>query len=120
MSFPDFPYPSNTTPFPPQTDVLKYLHSYAHHFELEKSIKFRHLVVRVLPTGNDKWEIIVKNLRTNTFETSIFDAVFVCNGLLSKPFIPNIVGAKEFNGKMIHSHDYRKPEPFHGKTLSIF
>ncbi|XP_031629198.1 putative flavin-containing monooxygenase FMO GS-OX-like 11, partial [Contarinia nasturtii] len=36
MTFSNFSYPTNTTPFPPQTDVLKYLHSYANHFELGK------------------------------------------------------------------------------------
>ncbi|XP_031629042.1 senecionine N-oxygenase-like [Contarinia nasturtii] len=119
MSFPDFSYPTNTTQFPPQADVLKYLHSYVNHFDVKKSIRLSRLVVRVLPIENDKWEVLVRNLRTNTYETKIYDVVFVCNGHNSKPFIPHIEGADEFNGQLIHSHDYRKPEPFHSKNILV-
>lgn len=117
MSFPDFSYPTNTTPYPTQADVLKYLHSYVNEFDLKKSIRLSRLVVRVIPVENGKWELLVRNLRTNTMETKIFDFVFVCNGHYSKPFIPNIAGAQEFGGKMIHSHDYRKPDPFYSKSI---
>lgn len=114
MEFPDHHYPEGTIPFPPQAEVLKYIHSYADRFNLKKYIKFSHLVVRVLPIENGKWEIIVKNLPNNTFETRIYDAVFVANGHFSKPRFPNVPGADDFNGKLMHSHDYRRAEKFFG------
>ncbi|XP_031636053.1 dimethylaniline monooxygenase [N-oxide-forming] 3-like, partial [Contarinia nasturtii] len=89
-------------------------------FRIEKSNQIAsHLVVRVLPIKNDKWEVLVKNLPKNTFETIIYDVVFVCNGHNSKPFIPNIDSADEFKGKLIHSHDYRKPEPFRNTSVLV-
>lgn len=47
-------------------------------------------------------------------ETSIFDAIFVCNGHSSVPSIPKYDGIDEFQGRHLHSHDYRRAESFKG------
>lgn len=121
MTFPDFHYPDDALSFPPQSDVLNYLHSYANQFDLKKLISFNHLVVRVAPVDDDKWEVVVKNLPNNTFDTNIFDAIFICNGHYSDPQIPNIPGAEDFRGKLMHSHDFRTAEAFRGMfTFDIF
>lgn len=115
MEFPGHHYPNDTLSFPPQSDVLKYLHSFADRIDLEKHIKFEHFVVHINPTENEKWEIIIKDLPNNKFITQIYDAVFICNGHFSVPFIPKIRGAKEFRGKLLHSHHFRDAETFQGK-----
>lgn len=117
MEFPNFHYPNDTISYPSQSDVLKYLHSFADHFDLKRHIKLSHLVIRVRPIENQKWEIIVKNACSNTFVTKIFDIVFACNGHYSTPFIPKIPGAREFIGQMIHSHDFRTAQAFHSKYI---
>lgn len=119
MEYPDFHYPEDTLSFPPQSEVLNYLHSYANHFDLKKLIKFSHLVVRVAPVEQEKWEIVVKNLPNNTFETNIFDAVLICNGHYSDPQIPGIPGSEDFKGKIVHSHDFRTAEEFRGRCFFI-
>lgn len=115
MTYPDFPYPENSPTYLTQADVLKYLHSYADHFNLKKTLKLSHVVVRVHPIENDKWEVMVKNARANTFETKIYDAVFVCNGHNFMPYTPNFKGIEKFRGKMIHSHEFRKADQFRSK-----
>lgn len=112
--FPGLHFPNDTIPFPPHPDVLKYLHSYADLFDLNKHIKLNHLVVRALPTEDDKWEVIVKDLVNNKFITKTYDAVFVCNGHFFAPFIPEIEGASTFKGKLMHSHNFRTSEAFRG------
>lgn len=119
MEFPDHQFPSETITFPPQSDVLSFIHSYADRFELEKLIKFNHWVIRVAPIENDKWEIIVKDLPNNKYVTKVYDTVFVCNGHLFSPRMPSIQGADEFQGKMIHSHDYRRAEDFRGENVLV-
>lgn len=113
MEFTNFHYPNETIPYPPQSDVLKYLNSFAEHFDLNKLIRLSHLVVRVLPIKDHKWEIIVKDVRNNRYETHIYDVVFVCNGHYSSPFIPKIEGAHDFQGQMIHGHDFRTAQAFY-------
>lgn len=117
MQLPNHPYPNGTTSFPSQEDILKYLHSFADHFDLNKHIKLNHLVIRILPIQNDKWEVIVKDLPNNKFITHIFDAVFVCNGHYYTPFIPDIDDLKTFNGQVIHSRDFRSADTFHSMCL---
>lgn len=119
MEFPDFHYPEDTPSFPSQPDVLNYLHSYANKYDLKKHVKYSHLVVQVAPVEHEKWEIVVKNLPNNTFETNIFDAVFVCNGHYSSPNMPKLPGADDFRGKIIHSHDFRSAERFRGRIFCV-
>lgn len=114
MEVPDYHLPDDVAPFPSQPDMLEYLHSYADHFDLNQYIKFNHLVVRVRPIQNEQWEMIVQNLFTKKFITTIYDAVFVCNGHFFDPFIPTIEGANEFKGKLLHSHDFHSAEKFQG------
>lgn len=113
MELSNHPYPNGTISFPSQGDILKYLHSFADRFDLNKHIKLNHLVIRILPLQNDKWEVIVKDLPNNQFITQIYDAVFVCNGHYYAPFIPDIDGLKTFNGKVIHSRDFHNADAFH-------
>lgn len=120
MEFPDFHHPDGTTTFLNQTDILRFLHSYADHFNLNKHIKLNHFVVRVLPVENGKWEIMVKDLPNNEFITKTFDAVIVCNGHFAAPRIPVMKGVDEFKGRILHSHDFRRAEAFTGKNSHIF
>lgn len=105
--------------FPPHTDVLKYLHLFAEHFNLNVHIKYQHMVTRVRPIANTKWEIVAVNLSDDKHIQQIHDFVFVCNGHFFEPFIPNVQGVAEFQGKLIHSHDFRSAEQFRGMH-SIF
>lgn len=114
LEFPDHFYPNGTIPFPTQPDILKYLYTYTERFNLDSHIKRNHQVIRVLPIENDKWQIIVKDLAHDKFITQVYDAVFVCNGHFFSPRIPKIEGANEFKGRMLHSHDFRTAEAFHG------
>ncbi|XP_055297698.1 senecionine N-oxygenase-like [Sitodiplosis mosellana] len=119
MEFNDHPYPNGTKSYPPQADVLKYLHSYADRFGIKKHIKLSHLVIRVLPIENDKWEVIVKDLPNDKFQTLIYDVVFVANGHFASPRYPSIPGLDEFKGKTLHSHDYRSKEEFHDENVLV-
>lgn len=114
MELPGLRYPNDTISYPQHSDVLKYLHSYADLFVSNEYIKFNHLVIRTLPIENDKWEIIVKDLPNNKYITHIFDAVFICNGHFFNQYFPEIEGANEFEGKLLHSHDFRDAELFRG------
>lgn len=114
MEFPDLHYPNDTTPYPPHPEVLRYLQKYADTFDLRRHTKFNHLVIRVNPIENHKWEVIIRDLVNDKFIIQYYDAVFVCNGHYFDPFIPEIRGAAEFNGKLLHSHDYRSAETFRG------
>lgn len=78
------------------------------------------MVTRVRPIANTKWEIIAVNLSNDKHIKQIHDAVFVCNGHFTEPYIPNIHGVAEFQGKLIHSHDFCSADHFRGMHLMTF
>lgn len=117
MGYPDFPIPDQKKSYIPQRDMLTFLELYAQKFNVYEHIKFQQYVIRVRPYGDDdQWEIIVRDLPTNTYHTYIFDAVIVCNGHYATPAIPKYPGKDVYTGQQIHSHNYRCANPFTGKT----
>lgn len=114
MEYPDHKYPDETMSYPPQSGVLKFIHSYADRFDLKKHIKLSYSVVSVKPIDGEKWEIIVKDLLNETFATNIYDAVIVCNGHYFKPRIPQFDGVKCFVGELLHSHNFRTAKAYCG------
>lgn len=57
MGYPDYSYPSEIEQsFVPSAEVLKFLQSYAQHFDLSHYIKLQHEIIRVRPL-DEKWEV---------------------------------------------------------------
>lgn len=118
MAFPDFPFPASKESFLHHTEVLAYLESYADHFDLKKFIHYNTTVKHVVHS-NKEWNVTVENLETGKLTTLKFEAVVVCNGHYSVPRIPDLPGLESFGGMIMHSHDYRTPEPFKNKTVAV-
>lgn len=114
MEFPDHHYPEGSATYPTQSKVLEFIHSYADRFELKNLIKFSHSIIRITPIKKDKWEILVKDLANDLFTTKVFDAVFICNGHYAKPRIPDTADIDDFQGNVLHSHDFRSAEHYRG------
>lgn len=124
MAFPDFPFPSVTIneSFLHRTQVLDYLKSYARHFDVAKFIEFNTIVSHVEPRKNGPkqvWSVTIQNLVTGHRVRSEFDAIMVCNGHYSAPYIPDLEGLANFTGLTMHSHDYRVPRAFARKTVAV-
>ncbi|XP_031632720.1 dimethylaniline monooxygenase [N-oxide-forming] 3-like [Contarinia nasturtii] len=124
MEFPDFPFPPDTPSYPTQQMIFEYLQSYARHFNVLDRIKFHHRVqkVELLPSPGlkaDKWQVTARNYPDGKDEVGKFDSVFVCSSVYNSPRYPKIEGIDLFQGKKMHSHDYRNPEPFKGKSCLI-
>ncbi|CAH1259248.1 FMO2 [Branchiostoma lanceolatum] len=141
MVFPDFPYDSSLPSYLPHKEVLRYLESYAEHFGLHKYIQFLtrvDTVKHVHVHGAVKWQVTsFKVTAPDSPSTEQFDAVMVCNGgyvvghtcadarttpdfmRYSVPYTPDIPGTDQFQGRTLHSHDYRVPEPFSGRRVLI-
>lgn len=51
--------------------------------------------------------------------TELFDALLVCNGHYTEPNVPDIPGASEFPGLLMHSHNYRRADRFKGQHVAV-
>ncbi|KAG8225696.1 hypothetical protein J437_LFUL001729 [Ladona fulva] len=118
MGYLDYPIPEQSKSYLPSQDILNFLESYADDFKVKEHTKFYHIVLLVEPKGK-LWTVKVKDLKNNRVEEYEFDSVMVCNGHYSTPFIPKIQGQDSFQGKQIHSHDYRIPETFENQRVAV-
>lgn len=64
-------------------------------------------------------KVLSRDFLKNAYETQQFDFIFLCNGHYSSPSIPQCEGMGQFNGHILHSHDYRRPEQYAGKMVLI-
>ncbi|KAM9312132.1 uncharacterized protein PAF06_010042 [Gastrophryne carolinensis] len=123
MEFPDFSFNPNLPSFIHHSDVLKYLEEYTDHFSIRPHIKFNTRVVSVTPVqveGEDFcWDVISQTSGGSDSLTERFDAIMVCVGHYSTPFVPDIDGIEKFQGQVLHSHYYRFPEVFSSRSVVL-
>ncbi|CAH1637686.1 unnamed protein product [Spodoptera littoralis] len=118
MELRGFPLPEHLPSFPSWRDYYQYLQDYSKHFNILDHIKFLHNVLLIRRVG-DVWRVKHQHVQTNeTFEDE-YDYIIIGNGHFSKPNMPNIPGEDRFKGKIIHSHDYKEPEPFRNRRVLI-
>lgn len=118
MELGGFPLPEYLPSFPSWKDYYHYLQEYAKHFDVLKYIQFLHNVILVRRVG-DKWRVKHEHVLTKDVYEEDYDYVIVGNGHFSKPNMPNISGEDIFKGTIIHSHDYRIPDPYTGRRVLI-
>lgn len=119
MCYPNEPFPENKISFVSSDYVLSYYESFADKYNLRDYIKFEYQVLRVKPSSDDKWEVIVRGLQNDVYETQIFDGILICNGHYHSSFIPCYEGRNNFKGRQMHSHDYRTPEAFRDEDILV-
>lgn len=58
-------------------------------------------------------------MKNENCEIMQFDAIFICNGHYTVPYVPHFDGLDQFMGQKIHSHQYRCPEKFQNETVLV-
>lgn len=116
-AFSDFPFPPDLPEFPPAADIVKYLESYAKHFNLYHHIRFNTTVESARPQNNGRWEL---NIRSDAgTEAVLFDAIFVCSGMFHEPLLPRYSGLDTFTGKLLHSRYYADATQFKDQRVLV-
>ncbi|KAJ2280209.1 monooxygenase [Coemansia sp. RSA 451] len=126
MQFPDVPFPASTDEFPSHTEVLKYIEAYAQSKVLTHPIDLR-LNTQVsnveFHPQRSLWTCDVRDLISEHNQTLEFDAVLVCTGRVSHPYIPDVSGINELAlsrpGLVIHAKEYRRASEFQDQTVLV-
>ncbi|CDZ77382.1 FAD-containing monooxygenase EthA [Legionella massiliensis] len=113
--FEDFPMPADYPDYPSHTQILKYFNSYAEHFGVGRFIQFNTVVEQVIPQDDEKWRVIYRN--ETGVQEEVFDYLLVANGHHWDPAMPDSYG--EFDGSLIHAHQYKKAAPFRDKRVLV-
>ncbi len=104
--FRDFPLPDDWPPYISHEQALEYLRRYAARFNLLPLIRFGVEVSRC-ELEDGRWRV----------GTETFDALVVASGHHRVPLYPKLEGS--FDGEILHSQDYKVPEPFRGKRVLV-
>lgn len=108
MPFMAFPkaYPR----YPTRDQVVTYLEDYARQFNLD--IRFNQQVISAR-RENDQWQV-----QTQDTLHSSPNLVIAC-GYARQPLVPEWQGKETFQGKIIHSSEYKNGSEFKGKNVLV-
>ncbi|MGE0151579.1 MAG: flavin-containing monooxygenase [Reyranellaceae bacterium] len=110
-SFSDFPMPRDYPEFPDGAQVHRYLSAYVEHHGLASHIH-RETNVNAVTRTERGW--LVRLARADGSQAAeAFDFVVCCNGVFSKPFVPDLPGRAEFEaagGAALHSSALKSVE----------
>ena len=103
---------------------MKYFDLYGDTFGYEKYVKFRHDVIQLEPNGDyestGRWKITAKDNNNGGQVTEhVFDGVMVCTGHHVTPLVPTFPDQHLFKGQVVHTHSYKKPDPYTDKTVVV-
>ncbi len=110
--FTHFPMPDDYPDFPSAQNMRDYLNAFANQFDLRQHIELNRTVNYVQPIENNLWKVTFAD-----GEQRIYKGVLVCNGHHWCKRFPKFEG--EFNGEIIHSKDYKRPEQLRGKRVLV-
>ena len=113
--FEDFHFSDNVADYPSHDELRQYFQSYAKNFSLYKYIQFNTLVKKCERLEDNNWEVTTSYKNKESVE--VFSDLVVCNGHHWKPNVPKYSG--NFNGSLIHSHNYKKASPFKNKNVLV-
>jgi hypothetical protein len=114
-SYEDFPMPAHYPDYPSHAQVLAYFEAYAQHFGLAPHIRLRVRVERAERDAGGGWTLHLGGESGAGSER--FDALLVANGHHWDPFIPEVAG--RFDGEVMHSHSFKRAEPFRGLRVLV-
>ncbi len=117
VSFSDYEWNDNANDYPNQKDVYNYLCTYAETFDINNCVQLNSQVTQVVRVNN-KWSVEWINGHNESL-SAMFDSVIVSSGVFTRAFTPEILGLETFTGSVIHAQDYKRPNPFEGKTVAV-
>jgi cation diffusion facilitator CzcD-associated flavoprotein CzcO len=112
-ALPGLPFPRSTPLFPARADFCSYLDAYVRRFD----IPIEHAdVLRVERAATDD----ARPWRIHTADSVIHaDALVVATGIVANPVAPDFPGQERFRGRVLHSVEYRNPDPFRGQRVLV-
>ncbi len=108
-ALPGLPMPEDYPPFPSGEQVAQYLAAYAAHFDFPTERGVRVTEARY----EDSWQLTTTRGR---FDAEVLVAA---TGIWSTPHRPHFAGEEVFTGQILHSRDYKRPEPFTGQRVLV-
>lgn len=116
---PDYPMPDSYPRVPSGEELQAYFENYARDFHIFDKVRFDTGVESLEQQADGKWTVQYKAKSSANTEQKTFDFIVVATGLYFDPYLPKFPGQDKFQGKIMHSSDYRAPTAVTGKKAAI-
>jgi len=114
MQYSDFPMPEAWPTYASHDLVHQYFRDYVDHFGLRELITFNMGVRHCAREADGVWRVTL-----DSGEERYYDCLFVCNGHHWSPRWPEPAFPGEFDGLVMHAHDYREPGFLAGRRVLL-
>ncbi len=105
------------------TKVQEYFNMYMDHFHLKKYIRFNTEILNVKQAHDfsvsGAWDVDVLDKITGSKTTETYDGIMVCTGHHAEIHWPKFPGQDEFQGQMVHTHDYKSHKGYENKKVVV-
>lgn len=108
----DFPMPSDYPDYPSHQQLMRYFESYVGRFDLARHVRFGVEVRRATKLADERWR-----LSLGDGASEVFEFLLVANGHHWDPRWPSYPGS--FTGQYLHSHSFKRSEPFRGRRVLV-
>ncbi|PPK95417.1 putative flavoprotein involved in K+ transport [Kineococcus xinjiangensis] len=116
-ALPGLPFPGDPGRYPHRDEVAAYLRRYAEHFALPVRTGTR--VQRVRWDGAAFSVSLAARGEDGARSSLRAGAVIAASGGFGAPHLPDLPGAREFGGQMLHVGRYRSPTAFAGQRVVV-
>jgi len=106
--------------YPPRAVLLDYIEGRVKKAGVRHWIRFNSAVKQVEYDEHEgMFRVTVQDHEKDAQYTEEFDYVIVASGHFSTPNVPEYPGFSNFNGRILHAHDFRDAMEFKGKDILI-
>lgn len=115
--FLDYPMPDSYPTYPSWRQVLNYIKSMARDFNLLEHIRFGINITSARPTSSasdSTWEVVAEAGPLGEYRGIIY-----AGGQQWSPYMPDFPKLGDYQGTLLHSSKYKKPEQFAGKSILV-
>ncbi|WP_226548889.1 NAD(P)-binding domain-containing protein [Celeribacter naphthalenivorans] len=106
--------------YPPRAVLFDYIEGRVIKADVRKWIRFSS-VIRWVEYDAEKgdFEVTVHDMVEDRVYKERFDNVIIASGHFSSPNVPEYEGFAQFNGRIVHAHDFRDAREFEGKDVLL-
>ncbi|PTQ75841.1 NAD(P)-binding domain-containing protein [Celeribacter persicus] len=106
--------------YPPRAVLFDYIEGRVIKADVRKWIRFSS-VIRWVEYDEEKGDFVVTvhDMVEDRVYKERFDNVIVASGHFSSPNVPEYPGFEQFNGRIVHAHDFRDAREFEGKDVLL-
>ena len=124
-SLSEYPMPKHYPEWPTGEQMQQYFEGYVDHFGFRNIIQFNTEVLAAYYDDEEhKWTLNTNKVGASSDNENkeIFDFLIVCNGIFSKPKVPEFLGQEEWfkaGGEIIHTSDFNDLDKVRGKRVVV-